>query len=319
MTDLSENIAVPVGNGIFSGCGTLTRNTITERRENVNRRTIHKVCAWILASLFFIFPVTADAAPEGKMLLHQLDLGCAAGYLIESGDTVILVDCGVDSQRKDAKSPWLFEYLEKSGIGKLDLYIVTHWHTDHAAYVDEILTLYGDEQTVVYGTSPEIPDKYLPLPAGTYRQMTDGTELDEGPFHIVCVGPEDPDNTGNLNLDSLNFVVTFGEKKFMFTGDFVQDNIVKRHPDEISDVDLLCFPHHALQPYVISNIALRMMDPDILFIPANKQGAIRLYCNDSDVTCRILCSGKYGNMVAVCDGTEIEIVTEVLPGQFAGE
>lgn len=284
------------------------------------KRTVYpRMNAWILilALCLSVVPAWVNAAPEGTMLLHQLDLGCAAGYLIEAEDTVILVDCGIDSTRKDAKSPWLFEYLEKSGIDTVDLYFVTHWHTDHAAYVKEILELYGDDETVVYGPSAEIPEKYLPLPAGTYRQLTDGTELEAGPCAITCVGPEDPDVTGNLNADSLNFVLTCGECRFMFTGDFVKDNIVKRHPDEIRDIDLLCFPHHALEPYVISNIALSLMDPDILFIPANKQGAIRLYCNDSNVTCQIMCSGKYGNMVAVCDGTEISVVTDVQPGQFA--
>lgn len=260
---------------------------------------------------------SVKASAEGRMLLHQLDLGCAAGYLIQTDDTVILVDCGADSGQQNPQSPRLFEYLEKSGIDRIDLYFVTHWHTDHAAFVDEILALYGDEATVVYGPSPGIPERFLPLPAGVYRQLTDGTEIGCGPLDIVCVGPENPENTGNLNSDSLNFVITYGTCKFMFTGDFVRDNIVKRHPEEIRDIDLLCFPHHGLQPYVISKIALGMMDPDILLIPANKQGAIRMYCNDSNVTCRILCSGKDGNIVAVCDGCEITVVTEAAPGQFA--
>lgn len=282
---------------------------------------LRKIKTILCLLLILTLPVLAageKAEPKQTMLLHQLNIGCAAGYLIETEDTVILVDCGVNSQAKSAKNPTLFEYLEASGIEKVDLYFVTHWHTDHAFFVDEIMELYGEEDTVVYGPSAELPERFLPLPAGSYRQLTDGTELEVGPFRILCLGPEDPGVTGEQNADSLNFLLTYGEKKFIFTGDFVQNNIVKRHPEEILDVDLLCFPHHGLQPYAISRIALGKMDPDYIFIPANTQGNLRVYCNDCDVTCSIYCGGRNGNVVAVCDGTEIAIETDVLPGQFAG-
>ena len=68
------------------------------------------------------------------------------------------------------------------------------------------------------------PD-YAPLANGAiYQQMKDGDELTIGGWLTVnCVGPETVKNNGNQNMDSLNFVLIYGQKRMLFTGDAMEE------------------------------------------------------------------------------------------------
>lgn len=73
------------------------------------------------------------------------------------------------------------------------------------------------------------PD-YAPLANGAiYQQMKDGDELTIGGWLTVnCVGPETVKNNGNQNMDSLNFVLTYGQKRMLFTGDYAASGNINR-------------------------------------------------------------------------------------------
>lgn len=73
--------------------------------------------------------------------LHQVNLGCADGYLIRFGNTTVLIDGGEAWPNKPER---LFtQYLEAVGVTHVDVYIVTHWHLDHCMNVNYILERWG--------------------------------------------------------------------------------------------------------------------------------------------------------------------------------
>ena len=280
-----------------------------------------KRTAFMLILLFsFIFFMnigqaeSTDALPE--LYFHQINIGCANANLITVGDTVILVDCGTDTDAGLSNRP-LLDYLAASGIDHIDRWILTHYHNDHAINLNVLLELYGTEDTVVLGPSARLPDRFLPLAAGSYIQLSEGDRFSFDGIDFLCLGPEPGDITGEFNKDSLNIRMDYGETSFMITGDCVADNMLKRHPEEIADIDVLCFPHHGLVPYKISQYILTRMNCSLVLVSSNAAGNIRVYCKNAGLTATVFCSGGSGNIVVTSNGRDLTTYEQVEPGQFA--
>ncbi len=225
-----------------------------------------KRLALLLLCLMMAVPALADAPQRPVMQVHQMSLGFANGYLIRIGDLNIAIDCG-DPDPKHPNGD-VMTYLAASGIDHLDAHIITHWHLDHCSYLNEILALYGTADTVVYGPSAELNAGFAPLANGTYRQMIPGDVLTFGEMVLTCVGPQDLQKNGNRNEDSLNFVVQYGERKILFTGDFAASrNINGEYREICANVDVLQFPHHGTRPYHIGVRACGVVAPEYVLIP----------------------------------------------------
>lgn len=118
------------------------------------------------------------------------------------------------------------------------------------------------------------PD-YTPLANGAiYQQMKDGDELTIGGWLTVnCVGPETVKNNGNQNMDSLNFVLIYGQKRMLFTGDYAASgNINRKYQDLVRNIDVLKFPHHGIlddktNTYEIGVVLMRVLSPTYVLIP----------------------------------------------------
>lgn len=245
---------------------------------------VKKILAFLLC-LMMLLPaaVAEEAAP--LLEVHQMKLGVADGYFIRLGDIEIMIDGG--NPRPKQKNEDVINYLRDVGADKLDAHIITHWHLDHCMNINAILTEFGDENTVVYSPSTEVPQKVTgdtnnsvtvqiaPLAAGTHRQMVMGDVIQIGPITITCIGPETVKYNGKQNVDSLNFVLQYGTRRFLFTGDYAQSGCINNHFKELcSDVDVLKFPHHAIETsnggYEISTKAMKTVSPEYVLVPSGK-------------------------------------------------
>ena len=273
----------------------------------------------VLLSLALLFSSALAMSTGPLMRLHQIARGHTDCYLITVEDTVVLVDCGVDTDVNQSAQP-LLDYLEASGIDHVDAHFVTHWHDDHAYLVNTLNERYGLDSTVVYGASPLLPARFQPLAHGQYRQLRDGDSLSIGPLQILCVGPESPDVTGENNRDSLNFLVYYGNHRFLFTGDWVDYTIRQRHEHALDKIDVLSFPHHGLSPMCIKPATMRHLSPRVILIPGS--GA-----NEDKVKAFALkeCSLKRyprfyscrdGHVHIISDGTSLWSAYNVEPGVF---
>lgn len=287
-----------------------------------------KMLLLLLLAALLVFPALAEDTPvelpehtEPVLQVHQMNLGCANGYLLKWGDMALMIDGG--NALPERPTDDVMQYLRASGIDKLDAYIITHWHLDHCMNLNLVLAEFGDENTIVYSPSTELHPDYAPLAAGTYQQMIDGQELMLGDLKINCVGPETLKQNGRCNADSLNFVVTYGKRRFLFTGDFAASgNFNDKWTSLISGVDVMQFPHHAIEPFEIGKIAMKNVRPTYIMVP----GAVTPYkvWNWMDnfgakISKENIYTNGDGNFTFMTDGDWLRIYTQVELGQFAGE
>lgn len=259
--------------------------------------------------------------------LHQINMGCANGYLIRFADQVVLIDGG---EAWPTKPDNIFmNYLETIGIDHVDVYIITHWHLDHCMHLNDVLTRWGDENTVVYGASEVVNPDYDPLANGAeYRWMKDGDEFTiGGSLRVNCVGPEAPRNKGNANMDSLNFLLTYGEKKVLFTGDYAASgNINRNHKELCRYIDVLQFPHHGIKDdnngnYEIGVAVTKVLTPNYVLVPGTAPvwdiwNFVAGYSETPRLTRPHIYTNRHGNVLMLTDGQEIEFRTEVDPAQY---
>ena len=286
-----------------------------------------KIIALLLVLL--MIPAAFAEEPAPIMEVHQFNLGYADGYFIRCGDTEIMIDGGNPNPK--APTDDVVNTLRALGLKELDVYIATHWHLDHCMNMNNILAEFGTDATVTYGASAEPVDvienegrKYDlgPLAAGTYQQMKVDDVIQMGPLTFTCIGPDEMAQNGRCNSDSLNFVIQYGTRRMLFTGDYAQSGeINKRHPELCKDVDVLKFPHHGGKPYEIGNIACRNVSPEYVLVPSqlnNYQIYQFIRNNGVPVERDKVLTNRAGHVVLVTDGGEyLTAFTDQNPADWA--
>ena len=286
-----------------------------------------KIIALLLVLLMIPVAFAEETAPI--MEVHQFNLGYADGYFIRCGDTEIMIDGGNPNPK--APTDDVVNTLRALGLKELDVYIATHWHLDHCMNMNNILAEFGTDATVTYGASSEPVDvienegrKYDlgPLAAGTYQQMKVDDVIQMGPLTFTCIGPDEMAQNGRCNSDSLNFVIQYGTRRMLFTGDYAQSGeINKRHPELCKDVDVLKFPHHGGKPYEIGNIACRNVSPEYVLVPSqlnNYQIYQFIRNNGVPVERDKVLTNRAGHVVLVTDGGEyLTAFTDQNPADWA--
>ena len=283
-----------------------------------------------LITVLMMLPFAAMAEETASILeLHQFNLGYADGYFIRCGDIDIMIDGG--NPNPNAPTDDVVNTLRALGCTELDVYIATHWHLDHVMNMNIILAQFGTDATVTYGVSAE-PVEYIenegkryelgPLAIGTYQQMKVDDVIQIGPMTFTCIGPEELGQNGRGNADSLNFVLQYGTRRILFTGDYAQSGeINKRHPELCKDVDVLKFPHHGGKPYVIGNNACRNTSPEYVLVPSQLNNyQIWQFLRDNGVPIERdnVLTNRAGHVVILTDGGEyIEARTEQNPADYA--
>ncbi len=259
--------------------------------------------------------------------LHQVNLGSADGYVIRFNGTTVLIDGG--EAWPDLPVRIFPQYLEALGITHVDVYIITHWHDDHCMNLNYVLERYGDESTIVYGVSEKLNAAYDPLANGAqYRQMKDGDEFVIGDLlKANCVGPETVRNNGLANMDSLNFLLTYGEKRILFTADYAASgNMNRKYKELLTYIDVLKFPHHGIREdsgdFVIGVAITKVLTPMYVLVPGSASvweiwSFTVGYSNEPRLTRDHIYTNRHGNILLFTDGADIVFRTGVDPADYA--
>lgn len=285
----------------------------------------------ILALLFCLMLLPSAMAEETApiMELHQMDLGYADGYFIRCGDVEIMIDGG--NPYPPQPNDDAIDCLRQLGVDTLDVYIVTHWHLDHCMNMNTILAEFGTADTVVYGASPELPltaegegveVAMSPLANGTYRHLKMDDVFEIGGMTFTCIGPDEINMKGKSNKDSVNFVIQYGTRRFLFTGDYAQSGeINNRYPELCSNVDVLKFPHHGSEPYEIGNKAARKVSPTYVLVPSGLSNyKIQQFFDNLGIKVarENVLTNMAGHVVILTDGGEyFDVRTEQNPADYA--
>lgn len=260
----------------------------------------------------FTFVPTQEETVETHLELHQINVGCGDAYLLRSEEFTIMIDGGQKDSSSGGKNvrQRVLNYLENAGVTHIDAYIGTHWHGDHVENMIPILEKFADDNTVVFGNSPKLPDIYsLSSWKGNYTQMVDGDVFQFGNITIKCVGPYKLFKDENYN--SLNILVTMGETRMLLTGDYVHKEILDKYGEELKDIDVYKMAHHGLKVsnYCGSPDVLPHLNPDIVLVPANSSGPTQDMVVKFGISAQVY-DNKSGNILVVSDGKEITVTTE---------
>lgn len=289
-----------------------------------------KLLALLFVLMLLPFAQAEESTAAAPVLeIHQMMLTYADGYYLRCGDIEIMIDGG--KKVPFAKDDRVMNCLRDVGAKELDLYIITHWHLDHCENVNEVLAAYGTPETIVYSPCEKPPEKIkqdwhvlqiMPLANGVYTQMKQGDVVTVGDITITCIGPANGGRFGRTNPDSLNFVLEYGSRRILFTGDYAASgNINKVYPELCSDVDVLKFPHHGGQPFEIGPEAIKTVNPEYVLVPSELNNAqIYRFINGKGARTKQenILTMQEGHVVILTDGGDyLEARTQQNPADYA--
>lgn len=207
-----------------------------------------------------------------------LDVGQADAILIRQGDTVALVDCGLDERVVSA--------LVRNNVHHIDAVFVTHWDEDHWGGLPAVLEQFPVGTIAVAADALEdAPAEVLNRSGVEYRQVWRGDTVDIGAFCARVMWPfESVDGEGNE--DSLVLLLTYAQEgkrlRMLLTGDAELDQ-EREFAREVGDIDVLKLGHHGSKVSVDGEL-LDILRPELSISSAgegNRYGHPSDACRDA--------------------------------------
>lgn len=224
-----------------------------------------------------------------------LDVGQADAILIRQGDTVALVDCGLDERVVTA--------LVRNNVHHIDAVFVTHWDEDHWGGLPAVLEQFPVGTIAVAADALEdAPAEVMGRPGVSYRQVTCGDVVDIGAFRGRVMWPfESVDGEGNE--DSLVLLLTYAQEgkrlRMLLTGDAELDQ-EREFAQEVGDIDILKLGHHGSKVSVDGEL-LDILRPELSIASAgegNRYGHPSDACRDAvkDAGGAFACTIEHGDI-----------------------
>ncbi len=271
--------------------------------------------AHILLSGGRISPAAQVRLQDDELALFFLDVGQGDCILVEKGDQAMLVDTGSG----DAVMAVL-NFLSARQVPDIDILVLTHGHEDHIGNAGEVLrrydvgTVYLPEQaadSAVYRDLLVLIDKY-DVP------QVEAWAGDSFPFagaDCQIISPSQDYGPEDLNNSSLVLLLTYGETRFLLTGDAetrAERDILDQGWD--IDADLLKIGHHGSASSTGAAF-LAAVSPEIALISLagdNEYGfphqEVMRTLNAANLI--LYRTDLHGSVAAVSNGQAIAIVTD---------
>lgn len=238
------------------------------------------------------FTATTTSLPEtsGDMVVHFIDVGQGDSIFIELPNSeTMLIDAGEIGQG-DLVSTYIFS----QGYDTIDHVVATHTHSDHIGGMPEVLdtfnigTFYMTENTSTSSIFEQTLNKVNESSADICYVMAGDVIVDCGELLCMVIAPKAIDNH-EINNNSIVIKLTYGDNKFLFTGD-----AEKSEEDGIwtnIKCDVLKVGHHGSDSSSTSNF-LKKVEPKYAIISCglgntyghpNDEVLKRLYDRNVDV------------------------------------
>lgn len=175
-----------------------------------------------------------------------LDVGQGDSALVECDGQYMLIDGGDESAGKK-----VYRALEERGVKELGILAMSHLHADHIGGLIEALKYAQKEHVTISNKAYDDSrvfrevEKQLGYNKAKIKvpHVGDKYQLGSAEVEVVDVSAEE-------NNDSLVLLVTYGETRFLFTGDIdykPQLRLADKYEnesDEPFEIDLIKVPHH---------------------------------------------------------------------------
>ncbi len=268
---------------------------------------------------------------SSNMEVHFINSSqCDDAILIRTDDKTILIDSGSVYTKKA-----VLNYLEAVGVKKIDVMIGSHMHSDHIQtqgfvmenyqvdkiyYPDDIFTC-ASRGSCVTNDQKYILDQ-IKKQNKTPIILKAGDKVEIGEITIYVIAPWNIRTSANSqNINSLVFILKFGDNTFMFTGDtpktILEDENLKKYADLLGiplKVDVFKWSHHGTTP-ISTNLA-NLISPKYVIVPNYNgygQPTNSMTKPFKNIGAKIYEQNTYGNVLFISDGTNINVVTRTNP------
>lgn len=250
-----------------------------------------------------------EAMPATPLTVTFMKVGKADGIILQTADHTVVLDCG---EKSDGKK--MVARLNEAGVTDIDYLLLSHYDQDHIGGAAKVVENFNVWHVVGadYGEDSAEFEKLAAAMETSGLHMERPTEkfsfqLDDALFTVYPHESADYQD-GFDNNCSLVVRVEHHEEVMLFTGDAMQERLSEIM--DIGDCDLLKVPYHGRE---IANL------PEFLAAVTPEYGVISTDDeNLSAVTMQQLAAQNVetyvtyqdGNIIAVSDGSSIEVSTE---------
>lgn len=255
--------------------------------------------------------------------IHFIDVGQGDSALVECDGHYMLIDGG-DTSTEDR----VYDLLVSKGIQHLDILAISHLHKDHIGGLPKALTFVTQIDRTISNSDEKNTDIFrkfeqelltngaqITVPrTGALPGSGDTYQLGSATVEVIDVSSEEEN-------DSLVLLITYGDTRFLFTGD-IEDAAQKRiadkyesASDEAFKIDLIKMPHHGSYTSTLYRF-LRTFMPDYAVISV---GSGNTYGHPHQETLDLLDSKTWkpklyrtdldGDIIVKSDGKDVSVET----------
>jgi competence protein ComEC len=293
---------------------------------------------YILITVLVIFHPFSAFSTGGKLRIDFLDVGQGDSALITTPHNVkILIDGGgrLNYRAKNADSETIFvpdarsigesvvcEFLWQKGFDTVDFLLPTHADADHINGLNDVARNFKIESALVART---------PNNNGEYKQFAEilqkrripivkisrGQVFEIDGVKIEILSPESDDNPNAVwdNNQSVVFRLTYGSRRFLFTGDIeaqTEKILVRQQPESLA-CDVIKVAHHGSKSSSTKDF-IRAAQAKFAIISVGRESQFghphaQTLENWNVASAKILTTGENGTISFTTDGTNLELET----------
>lgn len=249
--------------------------------------------------------------------IHFIDVGQGDSALVECDGHYMLIDGG-DAAAGDT----VYDVLVEEGIHRLDILVASHLHADHIGGLSKAITFASTIDLTISNSAYSDTDTFrkfeheLGINNSKITVPSSGDKYELGSATVEVI-----DSCTNESNDSLVLLITYGDTRFLFTGDIedsAQTRISDKYQDESDEpfkIDLIKMPHHGSYTGTLYRF-LRTFMPDYAVISV---GAGNTYGHPHQRTLDLLDDKTWqpqvyrtdtdGDIIVKSNGKEISIET----------
>ena len=213
-----------------------------------------RIVALILVIAAVICLGACTKTTQGSTFSIQfIDVGQGDSALVECDGHYMLIDGG-----EITAGDKVYSVLEEKRIQRLDYLVISHLHTDHYGGLIKALSYASKIGKTLSNADYTDNERFRKLEhqlsingsAITVPHVGDTFKLGSAEIEVVDVASAEPN-------DSLVILITYGETKFLFTGDIgenAQRRVFQKYrndADEPYKINLIKMPHHGAEVLIL--------------------------------------------------------------------